>query len=890
MSLSAFLSVPPRLCRTLRKLPLLALLSALSAVAQPAADDKLLRLSALFRRVAQFDHEYPRERVFLHLDQSAYYHEETLRFKAYVVRSSTLRPSPVSRVLHVCLLDVNGSLVERGQFRVDSLGHARGEFSLKLPVQPGYYEIKAFTREMLNWGDETAFSRVVAVLPKPKQADRPDESVVLAPPVGEDDLCGGHRRAYPALSRSRSDVQLDFFPEGGRRAAGCPQRVAYKLTDGRGAPLADTLTVYAAGGQVLLRSVPLHDGMGLLSLPAEADGAWAEVGAGRKGRRFPLPEASVGAAALRADFSEADSAFVVGVSAGTGFPAAGLLGLMVTCRDQACYLDTLTLRAGETVEMMLPAEAFRGGVNRIDLISPDGDGLASRLVWRRPEGKRLHLAVRQSQASYAPFSPAAVEMHVSDDEGQPVAMNFSLAVSDEEWLLAEPPRGGIGAELLLGSEVRGYLHRPEYYFEAGDERRARALDLLLMVQGWRASPAELLCGRDTFRVAEPIEERLTLLGDVLHDREKPRPYVGVNLSVRLFTRSGGAMEGKTRTDSAGVFKFEFAEDFEGDWITHIATRNDRGRAQWSRVRLRRNFGLAPRELDGREFRLSPFLLPETPAAVETFAWPDTIPCTLPRQISEVVVRPERKYRGLRGGRYTYRGGERAGMRRAGRYINVEVEADRLRNEGHSIISLYTLLEKLDDGFTAGAAGLEYRGRRIVTSVNNALDRLPDTGGGENGGGEPEPVEKFFDTALAEPMVDEYKSAVLLDNAEDFFRVTGARLSDRIPQTKTEAWDDRRSLILYLRPDYMYFMRQKGVDKRIVAGYKPRIQFYNPDYRRIDLPDPADYRRTLYWNADVETDAQGNASVVFFTGAREETRLRFSAEGLSSDGRMLTLSP
>ena len=871
---------------------LFGLLSALALGRISAADDdKLAQLAARFRYAAQFDHAYPRERVFLHLDQSAYYADETLRFKAYVVRSSSLRPAPVSRVLHVYLLDASGSLVERGQFPVDSLGRARGEFALKLPVQPGYYEVKAFTREMLNWGDEAAFSRVVAVLPKPREAGRLDETVELRPPVVEADLAEGHRRAYPTLSRRRADVQLDFFPEGGRRVSGHAQRVAYKLTDGHGAPLADTLTVFAADGRPLLRSVPLHEGMGLFELPCGAnEPAWVEVGAARRGRRFSLPAAEDDAVALRADFSAADSAFLVSVAAGAGFRQAGLVGLMVSCRDAVCFVDTLTLLAGEAVEMMLPAETFRGGVNRIDLIAPDVTGLCSRLVWRRPEACGLRLDIRQSADSYAPFSPAAIEMHVSDDAGRPVAMNFSLAVCDEDLLLSEPPRGGIGAELLLGSEVRGYLHRPDYYFEADDELHARSLDLLLMVQGWRAATAEMFCGNEPFRVTEPIEERLTLLGDVLRDSERPRPYAGVNLGVHLFTRSGGAMEGSTRTDSAGVFKFEFAEPFEGDWITHIATRNDRGRAQWSRVRLRRNFGLAPREIDGREFRLSPFPLPETPAKVETFAWPDTIPATLPRQLSEIVVRPERKYRGLRGGRYTYRGGERAGMRRAARYINVEIEADRLRNEGHGIVSLYTLLEKLDAGFTAGTNGLEYRGRRVVVSLNNALRHETADAGEEADADGREAAGAVRDMVFAEPTVDEYKSVVLLDNAEDFFRLTGRQLSDYIPPTRDESWDTNRAVILYSRPDYMYFALQKGVDKRIVSGYKPRIQFYNPDYRRIDLPDAADFRRTLYWNADVETDAQGNASAVFFTGAREGTRLRFSAEGLSSDGRMLTLSP
>ena len=45
-------------------------------------------------------------------------------FKAYVVRASTLRPDPVSKVLYVELLDDCGRIAQRRLLRLDSLGRA----------------------------------------------------------------------------------------------------------------------------------------------------------------------------------------------------------------------------------------------------------------------------------------------------------------------------------------------------------------------------------------------------------------------------------------------------------------------------------------------------------------------------------------------------------------------------------------------------------------------------------------------------------------------------------------------------------------------------------------------------------------------------------------------
>ena len=51
-------------------------------------------------------------------------------------------------------------------------------------------------------------------------------------------------------------------------------------------------------------------------------------------------------------------------------------------------------------------------------------------------------------------------------------------------------------------------------------------------------------------------------------------------------------------------------------------------------------------------------------------------------------------------------------------------------------------------------------------------------------------------------------------------------------------------------------------------------------------EPTDYRRTLYWNPNVELDAQGHATIRFFNNSRS-TRLTVSAEGMTKDGQPLT---
>lgn len=38
--------------------------------------------------------------------------------------------------------------------------------------------------------------------------------------------------------------------------------------------------------------------------------------------------------------------------------------------------------------------------------------------------------------------------------------------------------------MLLSSEVRGYVNNPQFYFNSNDSLSKKALDVLMMVQGW----------------------------------------------------------------------------------------------------------------------------------------------------------------------------------------------------------------------------------------------------------------------------------------------------------------------------------------------------------------------------------------------------------------------
>ena len=894
---------------------LLVLLFTVSQFAG-AQQHQFEQLFSKFKAAANFDYQYPREKVYLHLDNNAYYEDETIWFKAYVMRASTLQPTTLSRVLYVELLKDDGSLMERKLLRVDSLGQANGEFKLELPIKSGFYEVRAYTREMVNWGQEACYSRVVPIFEKPTSKRKKE---IKLEDINSDEL----KIPYPADNKRNEHladeqakkIKLQFFPEGGNRVQGVAQRIAFLLTDGRGAELTDEIKIFRENGSLQTTADCEHLGMGTFQLPADfGEGGYAEI----KGKRFDLPAVEEAQQYALQTAPESDGVTVYISPSPTAEPE--LLGLVIHCRDKMCYLDTLTLYH-EPLGLFVPNTVLHGGINRIELINTAGESLCRRLVWKSVPERNLNLNIRQSKKKYNAFSPVALEMDLKDNNGKPVAATFSLSVRDDAGDLVRANTPSAGADILLSSELKGYIHQPDFYFEADDAAHQRALDLLLLVQGWSANSFETLCGQQPFVQEQPIEEQLTLNGYAYQNNDKKEPYPNLGLKVKMYSLQGGSLEAETVTDSLGKFAFVSNVDYTGNWIAQITTQSEEGKNKWSRIAFDRWFSPELRPMDYRETVL------ETPmprvynmgadTIQDIFNWTDTISDQKSVLLGTAVVKTKKKYKGLTGNRYTYNGGEKAGMRQSDEFYNIEVEVERYKDKGlipgdiqsflgtlskdfslnYSEEASDTFIENEKDGqttasadqnsnefvgingaandHTANNAKISYRGHSIRTYLNNGA-------GGINA----------FE--VGELKAEEVKSVAIVKGAarvnhimDHDFNINVGIGKDQTKQTET-AEDTYRSLFIYELPDAYLFRTKKGIEKRRIWGYSIPAKFFQPDYTQSDLPTKKDVRRTLYWNPSIKTDENGRASALFYTNCREEVELRISARGVTMDGRMVSV--
>ena len=91
------------------------------------------------------------EKAYLHLDNNCYFLGDTIWYKAYLVEAGNLRPTADSRILYVELVDPEGHVVERHRQYIGRPDADHGDFALADTLHSGYYELRAYTRWMMNF-------------------------------------------------------------------------------------------------------------------------------------------------------------------------------------------------------------------------------------------------------------------------------------------------------------------------------------------------------------------------------------------------------------------------------------------------------------------------------------------------------------------------------------------------------------------------------------------------------------------------------------------------------------------------------------------------------------------------------------------------------------------
>lgn len=838
-------------------------------------------LSKRVRTVNTFNRYFPQEKVYLHIDNTGYFIGETIWFKAYVLRTDNDSLDSKSRILYVELVDPAGNVAATKKYKIVN-GEAHGDFALaNLPIS-GFYEIRAYTRYMLNWGGEAIFSRVIPIFKSPeRQGD-------YAHRVMEEDM-GAEWLPSKTANASRSDdiagtiskndtdnrssMTVRFYPEGGNLIKGLQSRIAFEVI-GKGGRALDAKGWLMQDGKKIKEVKTLREGRGIFDfIPQEKSKLIINTDDG-KCKTYDLPSSLSSGCVLTVDAS-AGSTINTSVSASPDL--AGREMALVFIHNGKIYRHTEFVTGYQPWHDNVERKEMHDGVNQMTLMDAEGNIYANRMVFIYPHHDIDSIGITSADSLSWPGKLIALDVKT-----KPMA-SLSLSVCDAQTQTGAD-RHNAATWLMLTSDLRGYINNPEYYLEKDDDTHRAAADLLMMVQGWRRYDVSCMNGKNTFVRRYPVEDRLYIDGKLYAYRKK-NTVDGVNLGVTLSNMYGDILAGNAVTDSTGNYAFEMPDCYR-DWnMLMRTTKGDKAKTYY--VSINRHFSPQVTAMAYGETHNDCPIIPNFSYALSA-DYANMIPMDVREHwLKNVDVKGKRIWKNPR----EFWERESRGAKNAFVRYNCQKAADGIADLGQPVPSLIEWLLKENADFKGNdnisgcfrhdnfannfhADGLTYRGRPIIWIVDNRF--VCGTGMTQSVRTKDEQIDDLSALNTQFPvLLDDAKSVYVSARADDWKRFMIA------PQL-----EGRHYVTVYVYTfEKPLNIKMKGLRITHFSGYSVP-EDYNQMMTLNNLTtEDADYRRTLYWNPDLKTDAAGNAHIMF----KNNSTCRYitvSAEGFTRNGQAL----
>ena len=824
--------------------------------------------SRYFRYAQNFADSYPREKVSLHLDNASYYLGDTIWFKAYVVTAEQNLPTTISKPLYVELLDQLGNVVERQIIQLTD-GEGTGQIILNNTFFTGYYEMRAYTKWMLAFDNPSCFSRVLPVYRKRLSDEETPRSIATY-------RMDASMKQRPKDKEKKFTVR--FFPEGGQLVKGISSIVAFEATS-RDKGAADVEgTVVLPSGEELAHIRSLHDGMGYFEYKPEEKAGVAKIDYEGSTYQFDLPEALPQGYVLRIDNRREMLDITVARSSQA---MKDTLAVFVSSQGRPYKCMTLDFEDELSCQFRISTKELPPGVQQISLVNLKGETLCERFCYVMPRSSML-LACKTDHALYRPFEPVTCRIKVRDHLNRPVQANLSVSIRNGVESDFREYDHSIYTDLLLVSDLKGYIHQPGFYFENQSAERFKMLDVLLLVRGWRKYDLSRLIGKRPFLPRYLPETSLTLYGQVESYFGKALRNVGVSILAR---RDSVSIAGMTKTDSLGYFSAP-VDGFSGSMDALIQTRNE-GK-KWNKqavVKLFRNFEPSLRKLDYYELNPEWKETGDLKQLLDTLdiAYKDSVFGPDHHLLDEVVVNAKRLNLLLKQT-------ERFEKEILG-YYNITQVVDKMRDKGEAVYNLPMLLKELNPNFRlSDSLSLHYNNSRVLFIVNGGvlsygktdyvLDKDVDA---------IKSIMLYYDQAGGESVfvMNKQSNRVTKFTANNFWsgRWQDGDLSDLSLQDAIGAdsgpdalWGEKdrktmkkgplqKSSVVVCSittiddwdPNKTYKAR-RGIRHTYIQGYNEPLEFYSPAYPNGAPLYTEDSRRTLYWNPNVKTNKKGEVVI------------------------------
>ena len=836
---------------------LLGVLLYFSSLSAQTMQDTIIANFSLMERI-------PKEKLYLHLDKPFYGAGEKIWFKGYLVNATTHQDNSQSNFIITELINRSDSIVERKKIRRDSLGF-HNAFTLPATLPAGDYYLRGYSNWMLNEDPDFFFSRnikignsidntivssieyqqeddthytakikftsnVQAVFEnttikylylengkiKNKGKKKTDENgwisislPDLKSPVARrievefDDPQYIYKRTFH-LPVFTNDFDVKFFPEGGALINIPHQNVAFKAQGADGFSKEVEGFLFNSKGDTLTNFRSEHNGMGIFTMnPVNNETYYVTVRTNDSiTKRFDLPAIEPKGISIAMSHYKQEIRYEIQKTETTEWPQK--LFLLAHTRGKLAILQPIN---PERTFGKMNDSLFTEGITHFMLIDEQGNALSERLIFV-PDHKPNQWQITTDQPTYGKREKVSLQIAAKDSEGNPVEGTFSVSITDRKSIQPDSLADNILSNLLLTSDLKGYVEDPAFYFLNQDARTLRSIDYLMMTHGWRRHKMENVLRTPSLNFTNYIEKGQTISGRIMG-------FFGANVKKGPICVLAPKYNIIATTET----------DEKGQFIVNTSFRD----STTFLVQARTKKGFA-----GVDILMDP---PQYPVATHKAPYFNGAATFM----EDYLMNTRDQYY-MEGGMRVYNLKE------------VTVTAKRERPSSKSIytggINTYTVEEDRLQGY--GQTAFDAASRLpSVTITNGSEIHIRNNS---------EPAIIVIDDIVYEDASDILKDI----QVSDMSSISLLRGADAVilgPRASGGA------VVITLKdPRNLPARPAQGIITYTPLGYSESVEFYHPTY---DTPEKknaqrSDFRSTVYWNPELRLDAEGKATIEYYT--------------------------
>lgn len=419
-------------------------IGVLPSLAQRPELDKFLT------RFHEHENEFFQEKIFLHLDRTFYMAGETIWLKAYLVDGYVHQPVASSKVAYVEILNASNEAIAQLKIELQN-GMGTGSIELPATINSGNFQVRAYTNWMKNFGPEFFFHQPITII-------NPFRTIEASP-------------------GSNTNLDIQFFPEGGTLLTGVESHVAFRVVnaDGKGVDFNGYLV--SGSGDTLVRFKPWKFGLGKFKFTPSAADSYKVIIKEKNGstQRTELgPPSSAGYAIQVSSSTDSFEIQITGKGKEVYSPMIYLIG---HTRQVIKIAEALTLREGQ-VTIRVPKSSLGDGISHFTVFNSEFKPVCERLVFIKPA--TTNVQVTTDQESYGLRSRIKLALHSELKSADSLQLSISVHKNDS---LKQFDHTNIPEFLWLTSDLKGTIESPRYYFSDAPDV-AEGLDNLMLTHGW----------------------------------------------------------------------------------------------------------------------------------------------------------------------------------------------------------------------------------------------------------------------------------------------------------------------------------------------------------------------------------------------------------------------